>query len=550
MSQADTLLAIADAVANWLAVESPSAALQSGRPVRSLASLAPERFSASAQFATDRLADLRALTPDKSSPSRCAFRDALAVDLERRVEGANSRLLAFAITPYRGGDLHYEAQAVFAAHALETGDEREAYLSLVHDYGRLLREILDHTREQASHGIVLPAAALPGARATIEALAKDLPGITRCRTEPAFDRALDTIVSREVEPALAALIAYLANDYPVRAVDACGYHIQPGGEAFYRQQIALFADSTIEPETIHRIGLDMLQALEGERAALAARLRPGLDFAEAEQSLRSDPRARAASGDAIGDRYREHMARIEPLMPQWFRRQPKASWSIERASASAEAGMSFGDYSRPSVADPVGRYRYNGSKPEDRSLLGAAHLIHHELLPGHHYQLALQDEAEAVHPLQKQLLSMATIEGWAVYASDLAAEMGVMDDFDLYGHTVMKGFIASRLVVDTGLNAMGWTLDQARDFLRENTAESETTIASEVIRYATDIPGQALAYGLGHRAITGMRAKAKRGFDDAFDIREFHDRLLGQGGYPLTVLEGLVDGWIEAKAAG
>lgn len=548
MTAADPLLAIADAVADRLAQDSPSAALHAGQPVRRLASLAPDQVKASARFMADRLAALRT-TNGGSSPARRAFKDALTIDLERRVDGARTHLLAFAITPYRGGDLHYEAKVALAAQPIDTPEQGEAYLLLVRDYARLLRDIHAHTREQVACGIVLPAAALPGARATLTALASDVPAMLARPGAAELDQAIETIRRTEVEPALAALSDDLDGDYPARADDACGYHIHPGGEAFYRSQIALFADSDLTPEAIHRLGLDLLEALRASRAALAARLLPGIAFAEAERRLRADPRTRAATGEAIGDRYRTHMRRIEPLMPRWFLRQPRAPWAIERASAGAEVGMSFGDYSRPSAADPVGRYRYNGSRPEERSLLGAAHLIYHELLPGHHYQLSLQDEAEVVHPIQRQLLSTATIEGWAVYASDLAAEMGAMVDFDLYGHAVMQGFIAARLVVDTGLNALGWTLDEAHAFLREHSAESETTIASEVIRYATDIPGQALAYGLGHRAIVELRECAEAALGGGFDVRRFHDRLLGQGGYPLPVLAALIDDWIAEESA-
>lgn len=544
MTLGDPLLAIADAIAERLAADSPSAALHAGRPVRQLAALASEQVEANGHFMADRLAELRAVDTAGFSIGRRAFRDALAIDLERRVEGAKTHLLAFAVTPYRGGDLHYEAQVVLAAHPLDARSDREAYLALVRDYARLLGEILAHTREQAARGMVLPHAALPHARATLASLSESLPTMLRRAEARELDEKIDAIRVREVAPALAALRDYLGDDYPASTSDSCGYHTHPGGSAFYRSQIGLFADSTLAPEAIHHLGLEMLDTLRAKRAALAARLLPGIGLADAEPRLRADPRTRTASGEAIGDRYRAYMARMTPLMPHWFLRQPKAPWAIERASASAEAGMSFGDYSRPSAADPVGRYRYNGSRPEARSLLGAAHLIYHELLPGHHYQLSLQDEAEAVHPLQKQLVSMATIEGWAVYASELAAEMGAMDDFDLYGHAVMQGFIAARLVVDTGLNALGWTLDRARTFLRENTAESETTIESEVIRYATDIPGQALAYGIGHRAIADFRGRAEAALGSGFDVRRFHDRLLGQGGYPLPVVEALIDNWI------
>jgi uncharacterized protein (DUF885 family) len=209
--------------------------------------------------------------------------------------------------------------------------------------------------------------------------------------------------------------------------------------------------------------------------------------------------------------------------------------------------MTFGYFQRATPADPVGRYRYNGSDPGSRSLIGAAHLICHELLPGHHLQVSLQDQAPVVHPLQRFLFSTATIEGWAVYASGLACEMGAITGFDLYGHAQMQGFMAARLVVDTGLNALGWTLDQARAFMRAQTIESLSVIDSELLRYATDIPAQALAYELGHVGIERIRQGARQRMGTTFDMRGFHDALLVNGGYPLPVLQGQIERWMATS---
>ena len=546
------LLAIADRVAGRLAEDRPSVALHLRRPVHRLATLDPARIGAEAASLRRDLEQLDAIEPDGLSASERAFRAALAIDLARRIDGAATAHHAFAITPYRGGDLHAEAAAAFRAAPLTGGADRDAYLELARDYARLLREIQAHTERQADLGIRLPAAAMPGVRATLDALGDELAAMVRPAPDRGGDAALlprvDAIIEREIRPAYAALVAFVGGDYARRAPAEAGYAAYPDGDAFYRQQIDLFADTALDAAAIHAIGLDMLAALDDERAALAAELTPGLSLDEADRRLRADPRAHAVTAAEIEATFLRHMGRIEPLMPAWFARRPEAPWALVRASASAEQGMTFGDYQRPTPADPVGRYRYNGHAPETRSLLGAAHLIYHELLPGHHHQLSLQDEAELVHPLQSLLLSMAAVEGWAVYASDLAVEMGAMEAFDRYGHVRMKAFIAARLVVDTGLNALGWTLEQAAAFLRERTIESEATIASEVLRYATDIPGQALAYALGARAIKGFRADAARRLGAGFDVRRFHDVLLGQGAYPLSVLQAQVDDWTRRAA--
>ncbi len=451
-----------------------------------------------------------------------------------------------------------EARGALAAWPLGTPADRRGYLDLVADYGRLLREMLAHTREQAAQGIVLAAPALADARASLEAVRADLPAVVRPAPGRLADEAaraaliaqVDAQLTADLLPALDALIAFIGPDYAAAAPSGVGCAQYPGGEAFYRAQVAALADSALEPDAIHRLGLDALAELEAQKAAIRDRLAPGLDLHAFDRRMRDDPRARAASPADIERRFTACLERLEPLMPRWFGRRPSAPYSVTRANPAVERAMSFGYYQAPTAADPVGRYRYNGARPEDASLLGAAHLIFHELVPGHHHQLSLQAEAAVVHPLQRSLVSMATLEGWAVYASGLGAEMGAMDELDLYGHAVMQGFVAARLVVDTGLNALGWDLGRAAAFLCAHTAEGEHVIRREVLRYATDIPGQALAYGLGARAILDLRSRAQAALGARFDVRGFHDALLARGAYPLPVLDGVIVDWVaEAERA-
>lgn len=552
MTPTQRLQRIATDVQDTLEQTHPGLALQAGRPVRGLPTLDALRLEAEAAVLTAFLVDLQGLDLAELSPTEKAFHRALALDLERRVEAATGPRLAFAVTPYRGGDLHFEARAALAAHPLENAQDAEAYLCLVRDYGRLLSEILQLTKEQAADGVFLHAAALPGARAMLLALRSELDGVVRpARGRGAWtsrdEAQMDLLLRDELAPPLEATVAFLDEDYAARSLGPPGLARFTLGEGYYRQQIRLFGDTDLTPQAVHALGLDMLEQLAASRAGLRAKLAPQLDAAAFHRLMLENRRARARTPGEIEACFLGHMGRVEPLMAQWFLRQPRSPWAVTRADPVSEQGMTFGQYQRPSPSDPVGRYRYNGAAPETLSLIGAAHLIYHELLPGHHYQLSLQDEIAPVHPLQKNLLSMATIEGWAVYASSLAAEMGAMDAFDLYGHSLMQGFIAARLVVDTGLNAMGWSLEQGREFLREHTIESEATIESEVLRYATDIPGQAVAYGLGGKAIAELRDEAQSALGPAFDVRVFHDRLLAEGGYPLPVIAQGVRDWVAGQ---
>jgi uncharacterized protein (DUF885 family) len=191
---------------------------------------------------------------------------------------------------------------------------------------------------------------------------------------------------------------------------------------------------------------------------------------------------------------------------------------------------------------------FNGSKLDERSMLSAATLIYHELIPGHHFQISLQLENASLPPFRKASYPTAFVEGWAMYSSGLAEEMGgYADPYDLAGWIAQDLFLSSRLVVDTGMGALGWTRQQAIDYMKENTFESDTQIGTETLRYAVDIPAQALAYKMGSSEIWDLRRKAERELGAKFDVRRFHDAVLGSGAMPMTVLRKHVDWWIDQE---
>ena len=245
--------------------------------------------------------------------------------------------------------------------------------------------------------------------------------------------------------------------------------------------------------------------------------------------------------DEVEAIYLGHIARIEPLIDSYFSLKPKAPYDVKRLGADNEGGLTFGYYQPPTSSNPRGVYLYNGSNLENRSLVGAAALIFHELIPGHHFHLALQQENEDLPKFQRNHVSTemsAFNEGWAEYASSLGFEMGLYDDpYDRYGRLSSDAFLTARLVVDTGLNALGWSLEEAREYLKVNTTMSDDQIASETLRYSTDLPGQALAYRLGRDKFEELRREAKIALGDAFDVTVFHAAVLEQGALPLNVLE-------------
>jgi uncharacterized protein (DUF885 family) len=297
-----------------------------------------------------------------------------------------------------------------------------------------------------------------------------------------------------------------------------------------------------EPERIHAQGLEEVAALAARMRELRSRIGFAGTEAEFHARLMQDPRVIAATPEDVGARYLRCMQRIEPLLPRWFARQPRSPYGVERLRPEQEAGMTYGYYDRPTLVGEQGTYRYNASDLATRSQLQVAALIYHELAPGHHFHIARQMELDHLPPLRSNSLELSVFnEGWAEYASGLAEEMGLYDDpYDLYGRLAHERFTAQRLVVDTGMNALGWTLERARAYMRDNTLEGPAQVASETLRYATDLPAQALAYRLGYRWFVDLRRETEQRLGARFDVRDFHEAVLGEGALPLQALRGHV----------
>jgi len=203
--------------------------------------------------------------------------------------------------------------------------------------------------------------------------------------------------------------------------------------------------------------------------------------------------------------------------------------------------MTFGYYDAPSPMEPTGRYFFNAGNLSQQALANLAPLTYHELVPGHHFHMALQRENGALHPLRRNSFVNAFNEGWAEYAAHVAGELGMYErSEERFGKLVMESFLTTRLVVDTGMNALGWTLEQARDYMRENAFISEAEILTESVRYSCDIPAQALAYKIRDLCLQDLRANMQKALGDRFDVRDFHDAVLGPGALPLRLVEANV----------
>jgi len=478
--------------------------------------------------------------------------------LEQRLQQEQRYWFEFPISTYTNYELQTAGFAL-EENKLETAQDRRAYVGLLDSYAAWLTAAKQRLHAQAARHIVLPKGVLPGAIDHLQALEADLPNWERSverRTQTldskeraAFANEVAKHIRERVRPAFVSLATYLGGDYTKLAPEAVGVGHYPGGKEFYRYLVRYHTSLDYTPEAVSAYGQSRLDQINGEIDKLVAQLH----IVGGRQHLREAVKAKrfiAQSPEDIARRYQLYLRRIEPLIPKYFSVVPQAPYGVRRLESAEEAGSAFGDYYPPTAANPRGEYRFNGSKLEERSMISAVAIIYHELVPGHHFALALQGENHALPEFRRQAFDFGAFnEGWAEYAAGLAQEMGLLDDpYDRLGRLMFDSFLTARLVVDPGINYFGWSLQKAHAYLRENTYVSDTEIETETLRYSTADPGQADAYKVGHRDFLELRAWAQKRASDSFDIREFHREVLGHGAMPLGVLNTYIHNYYDKRA--
>ena len=441
-------------------------------------------------------------------------------------------------------------------------DDYEDYLARLADIPRYFDENIENMREGVRSGFVLPQIVIDGVVPTIEAQVKDDPTassfyapfeqmsahLSEDKQDELRSKAR-AVISETVIPAWAGLAEFLTDEYA--ASESIGASELSGGSDYYAFNIKRYTTiSDTTAQRIHNTGLEEVKRIRSEMDAIIEELEFDGSFEDFAVFLRTDPRFFAETKEELIKETAWIAKRIDYVMPGFFGKLPRQPYGVVPVPDEIAPNYTTGAYyGAPLSAPRGGAFWINTYALDQRPLNELPSLVLHEGVPGHHHQNALSKELENVPEFRRNLYFSAYGEGWALYTEKLGVEMGIYrTPYEHFGRLSYEMWRACRLVIDTGLHSQGWTRQQAIEFFMENTTLSEGNIRAEVDRYIS-WPGQALAYKLGELKIWELRRIAENDLGDQFDLREFHDVVLGNGAVPLAMLERMVLAWIEEKAA-
>jgi Uncharacterized protein conserved in bacteria len=339
------------------------------------------------------------------------------------------------------------------------------------------------------------------------------------------------------------------DDYAPRGRTEAGIWALPDGVARYANRVKRSTTTNLTPEEIHQIGLREVARIEGEMLAIAQK-QGYSDLKSFRAAIENNPDLKPKSADDLLNLYRHYIDQMWVRLPELFGRLPKAKLVVEPTEEFRQATAAAAEYNQgtPDGSRP-GKVQVNTGDFAKRKTITAESTSYHEGVPGHHMQIAIAQELTGIPPFRQQGGNTAFVEGWALYSERLGKEIGFYQDpYSDYGRLEDEMLRAIRLVVDTGLHDKKWSREQVVQFFHDHSAADEVDLQAETDRYIV-WPGQALGYKIGQLKILELRERAKKELGDRFDIRAFHDQVLGGGSLPMNVLEERIDDWIDREKA-
>ena len=476
----------------------------------------------------------------------------------------------------RGGPHAYLPNFLINFHRVDTVADLDAYVSRLRELDRVFTELLERSRAASAAGIRQPRFGYDFALAEIERVTAGAPfsnsdsspnsplwtdlqskttalideGLLSAEEAQVYFQQIQALLADEVKTAYEEVAAWLREDRELASEEAQGVWALPDGEAFYNYRLAQMTTVDLTAEEIHQIGLDEVARIQAEMETIKQQVGFDGSLQEFFTFMREDEQFYFPNTDegrqAYLDLNNKYLDAIALKLPDYFGRLPKAALEVRRVEAFREQAGGAQHYSAgtPDGSRP-GVFYSHMSDMSTLPIFQLEDVAYHEGSPGHHMQISIQQELEDVPKFRTQYRTTAYTEGWGLYSEWLAKEMGGFEDpYSDFGRLGGEIWRAIRLVVDTGIHSKRWTEEEAVQYFLANSPQAEGAVRSEIKRYIAT-PGQATAYKIGMLKIQEVRRNAEQALGEAFDIREFHDIVLGAGALPLPLLEARVNRWIS-----
>jgi uncharacterized protein (DUF885 family) len=518
----------------------------------------PEFFRSDLEQRRGFLARFEAIDPAGFSRQDTLSHELMIRKLHLEIEGAQFKHWEMPVNQM--GGLHLGLPDMIVITPFNTVADYDNYLARLHQMPHAFDQVTANMRQGMKDGLMPPRYLLEKVAAEADDIAsktgenspfakpvKEFPASVPSAEQKRLRDAILAVIGDQIVPSYQRFAAFVRNEYAPHGRIDPGVWSLPDGEARYRFAIRRITTTNMTPEEIHALGLKQIDEVEAEMLALAHKL--GFkDLASLNEHIKNDRRFYATSGQQVLDLYANYARGMEPELPKLFGHLPKSKLTAIPMEASRAKNAVPADYSSgtPDGSRP-GHINVNEWDPEHRLTLNIEAIAYHEGIPGHHLQLSLAQEMQDLPAFRRQADYTAFVEGWALYAERLGKEVGhYQDPYSDYGRLENEMWRAIRLVIDTGVHEKHWSREQMVEYFHRYTAMDEPNIQSEVDRYIA-WPGQALAYKLGQLEILKLREEARQKLGDKFDIRAFHDEVLGDGALPLDVLDSEVNAWIDSQ---
>lgn len=558
-AQPSAVNALADRFWQWSLREFPVSATYAGVPGYDdqLGSVAPAALARQADSLRAFLAELARLDVARLGGQERVTAEILALRWRDDLDELERRTIRIPVNAE--GGFHTSIAGLPKVTPARTAADIERYAARLAQVPRWFREHIAWMRQGMAEGYVPPRIILQGMESTMQVVTPDpeaslfwepmrrLPATVPAAERERVRQLLRRAISDSVSLAYGQLLTFFTTEYLPKTRSTLAARELPDGAEYYRNRVRHFTTLPLEPDSVHQIGLSEVRRIRAEMDAVRKASGFTGDHAAFLRYLRTNPRFYPKTADELLGRARDIAKRVDHQLPAFFGRLPRQPYGVVPVPAHLAPKYTAGRYSgAPIGGTKAGEYWVNTTKLSSRTLYTLEALTLHEAVPGHHLQTALAQELDGIPEFRRRGYFSAFGEGWGLYTERLGIEMGFYrDPYSDFGRLTYEMWRACRLVVDTGIHWKGWSRQQAIDYMGANTALALHEVTTEIDRYI-GWPGQALAYKIGELEIRALRAQAERALGERFDIRAFHDVVLGSGSVPLPTLRRLVEDWIAA----